>query len=122
MTDDADAALAALTARVQRLEGLEAVRATWLDYCHRLDAHDYDRLADVFTEDATVEMDGLGPGLDGTYRGRETIVDGFYRRTAVPRPGAPGLRHMTGHLSTNIGDRAARRRGHHPGLLLRDRR
>ncbi|MEZ5411685.1 MAG: nuclear transport factor 2 family protein [Acidimicrobiales bacterium] len=103
MTDDAaDTPLAALTARVQRLEDLEAVRATWLDYCHRLDAHDYDRLAGVFTGDATLEMDGLGPGLDGTYQGRTTIIEGFYRRTAQPRPGAAGLRHMTGHLSTNM--------------------
>lgn len=102
MTDDAAAALAALTARVQRLEDLEAVRATWLDYCHRLDAHEYERLGDVFADDATLEMDGLGPGLDGSYRGRETIIGGFYRRTAAPRPGAAGLRHMTGHLSTNM--------------------
>lgn len=102
MIDDDGAALAALTARVQRLEDLEAVRATWLDYCHHLDAHDYDRLGDVFTEDATLEMDGLGAGLDGAYRGRSNIIDGFYRRTAAPRPGAGGLRHMTGHLSTNM--------------------
>lgn len=104
MTDDSEtgAALAALAARVQRLEDLEAVRAAWLDYCHRLDAHDYHRLGDVFTEDAELEMDGLGPGLDGAYRGRDNIVDGFYRRTAAPRPGAAGLRHMTGHLSTNM--------------------
>lgn len=30
-----------LVARVQRLEDLEAVRATWLDYCNRLDAVDF---------------------------------------------------------------------------------
>ena len=36
--------LAELTARVQRLEDLESVRATWLDYCHRLDAVDFEAL------------------------------------------------------------------------------
>ena len=61
MADDLDA----LLARVRRLEDLEAVRATWLDYCNRLDLADFEALGDVFTEDATLEMDGLGPGLDG---------------------------------------------------------
>jgi hypothetical protein len=43
-----------LTARLQRLEDLEAIRATWLDYCNRLDGLDLDRLGDVFTTDAVL--------------------------------------------------------------------
>jgi hypothetical protein len=98
MADD----MSGLLARVQRLEDLEAVRATWLDYCNRLDLADFDALGDVFTEDAGLEMDGLGPGLDGAYRGRSSIIDDFYRRTgsAASAQGAPAL--MTGHLSTNM--------------------
>ena len=91
--------LAALAARLQRLEDLEAVRACWLDYCNRLDLGDFDALGDVFTPDADLEMDGLGPRLDGTYRGRRSIVDDFYARTGRPSRSA---HLMTGHLSTNM--------------------
>ncbi|MDH4146162.1 MAG: nuclear transport factor 2 family protein [Acidimicrobiia bacterium] len=103
------AALAALAARVARLEDLEAVRATWLDYCNRLDTEDLGALADVFCADAQVEIDGLGPGVDGTYVGRDRIVGDFYATTISPSSPA---RHMTGHLSTNMqidlqGDEAA---------------
>ena len=95
--------VADLPRRLARLEDREAVRDTWLAYCHRLDAFDYDALAEVFTSDAQLEMDGLGPGLDGTYQGRQAIIDDFYRRTGSPRPGTPAaLRQMTGHLSTNM--------------------
>jgi hypothetical protein len=91
--------LAGLAARLQRLEDLEAVRATWLDYCHRVDLVDLAGLGDVFAEDADLELDGLAPSLDGTYRGRRAIIDDFYARTL--RPSAPP-RAMTGHLSTNM--------------------
>lgn len=94
MTDLAD-----LAARVQRLEDLEAVRATWLDYCNRLDAEDWAALTDVFTADATLQMSGLAASLDGTYTGRASIIGDFYTRTATAGPEAGA---MTGHLSTNM--------------------
>jgi hypothetical protein len=93
--------VAVLAARLQRLEDLEAVRATWLDYCHQLDVGDFAALGDVFTPDAALEMDGLGPGLDGRYESRQDIIERFYARTGRPTAGS-GLRHMTGHLSTNM--------------------
>lgn len=94
--------LADVMARLQRLEDLEAVRATWLDYCNRLDREDFDALGDVFTKDAKVEMDGLAPNLDGTYQGRQSIIEDFYARTDTsPSTDAP-RRFMTGHLSTNM--------------------
>lgn len=95
------AALAELVARVARLEDLEAVRATWLDYCNRLDLGDLDALGDVFSEDAELEMDGLAPTLDGTYRGRRSIIEDFYRRTGSGSTAAPS-KLMTGHLSSNM--------------------
>jgi hypothetical protein len=94
-----DADLAALTARLQRLEDREDIRATWLDYCNRLDLGDWAGLGDVFTEDAELEMIGLAGGLDGAYRGRLAIIDDFYARTGGP---TSGPRFMTGHLSTNM--------------------
>ncbi|MFN0148388.1 MAG: nuclear transport factor 2 family protein [Dehalococcoidia bacterium] len=99
-----DRQLADLMTRVARLEDGEAVRHTWRDYCMRLDSGDWDGLGDVFTEDAVLEMDGLdalAPGLDGTYRGRASIIGDFYRRTGT---GAMEDRSLfaTGHLSTNM--------------------
>ena len=91
----------ALLERVQRLEDLEAVRTTWLNYCNRLDAFDFDGLGDVFALDATLEVGGLSPALDGHYESRRTIVEDFYRKTDVaPSTNPAGL--MTGHLSTNM--------------------
>jgi len=96
-----DTELEQLAGRVQRLEDLEAIRATWLDYCNRLDSGDFVALGDVFMEHADVEMQGLAAGLDGVYRGRSSIIADFYRRTASAGPATKaGL--MTGHLSTNM--------------------
>lgn len=94
--------LSDLAARVQRLEDLEAVRATWLDYCNRLDAFDFKALSDVFTEDGTVEISGLAQSLDGAYQGRRAIIDDFYAKTATPGSQDTPLRLMTGHISTNM--------------------
>jgi hypothetical protein len=94
--------LDALTARVQRLEDLEAIRATWLDYCTCLDAFDLERLSDVFTADAELELVGLAKSVDGTYHSRRSIVDDFYARTAVPGGAGASQGFMTGHLSTNM--------------------
>ena len=102
MTVD-DRTLAALEARLARLEDTEAVRETWLDYCTQIDLADYERLGDVFAEDAELELEGLARAVDGTYRGRGSIIDDFYRRTAGPADGPPGSgRAMTGHLCTNM--------------------
>jgi len=93
--------LDALVARVRRLEDLEDIRATWLDYCNQLDSANLEGLADVFTEDAEVQMDGLFRALDGSYHGRDAIID-FYNQTETPRDGAAAAQFMTGHLSTNM--------------------
>ncbi len=98
-----DTTLAALAARLARLEDTEAVRETWLDYCTQIDLADHERLGDVFAEDAELEVEGLAGAVDGTYRGRRSIIDDFYRRTAGPADGPPGSgKAMTGHLCTNM--------------------
>jgi hypothetical protein len=94
--------LAALAARVAALEDREAVRDTWLDYCTQVDVADLERLGDVFTADAVLEVEGLTASLDGTYAGRRAIVDEFYAGTLSPA-GAPGsTTAMTGHLAPNM--------------------
>ena len=91
--------------RLQRLEDREAVRETWLDYCRRLDAEDWPGLADVYVPDGELEMlglDALVPGIDGVYRGRENIIERFYKPAidSAANP-AKGI-FATGHLSTNM--------------------
>ncbi len=48
-------------------------------YHHSIDAKDWEALASLFTEDATAEYRSLNDvslfGLEGTYRGRDTIID-----------------------------------------------
>lgn len=97
--------LEALAARLQVLEDQEAIRHTWRDYCKCLDAHDWQGLADVYTPDGELEMvglNGLVPGIDGRYRGRDDIIQRFY---APAMDSAADLRKglfATGHLSTNM--------------------
>ena len=94
--------LAELAARVRRLEDLEAIRTTWLDYCRLLDSGDLEGLGNVFTEDATVELEGLAPRFDGVYDGRAAIIDDLYQRTDGGEAAGASLRFATGHLSTNM--------------------
>jgi ketosteroid isomerase-like protein len=100
-----ETAIQTLEQRVQRLEDLEAIQSAWRDYLFALDSHDYEALADVFTEDGAVEMVGLDsyqPGQDRTYHGRESIIDEFYRpvvdEVAAPHKG----NFYTGHHGTNM--------------------
>lgn len=104
-----------LARRVQRLEDLEAIRNRWYDYIFALDSADWPALADVFTEDATLEMVGLDavqPGSDRSYHGRTSILEEFYKpvieANCVPEQG----KYYTGHHGTNMkidleGDRAS---------------
>lgn len=95
-----DESFRALNERLRRLEDLEAIRDTWRDYCFRLDSEDWSGLADVFTEDAALDMiglDAIAPGSDGSFQGREAIVGDFYKPTLAGIEGA-----LSGHLSTNM--------------------
>jgi ketosteroid isomerase-like protein len=94
--------LAALERRLRILEDREAVRETWLDYCTQIDLGDMDGLGDVFAEDAVLELEGLARSIDGEYRGRRSIIDDFYARTASPSGDPGSTTAMTGHLSTNM--------------------
>ena len=100
-----DANLERLTERVQYLEDLEAIRHTWRDYCTKLDSEDWPGLGDIFTEDGVLEMVGLDtliPGLDGEYRGRDTIIDDFYIPAITGAANIEEKLFATGHISTNM--------------------
>ncbi|HZZ48932.1 MAG TPA: nuclear transport factor 2 family protein [Pseudonocardia sp.] len=94
-----------LADRIGRLEDLEAIRNRWYDYLFALDSSNWSALADVFTEDGTVEMVGLdavAPGSDRSYTGRTSIIEDFYRpvidANCVPERGI----FYTGHHGTNM--------------------
>lgn len=99
------AAEVALVDRIQRLEDLEAIRNRWYDYIFALDSADWPALADVFAEDATLEMVGLDavqPGSDRSYHGRQSIIEEFYKpvieANCAPERGV----YYTGHHGTNM--------------------
>jgi len=99
-TDGAD-----LATRVQRLEDLEAIRNRWYDYIFALDSSDWPALADVFTEDATLEMVGLDavqPGSDRSYKGRTEIIDEFYKPVIEANCAPDQGKYYTGHHGTNM--------------------
>jgi SnoaL-like domain len=93
-----------LLMRLQRLEDLDAIRRVWHDYMISLDSRAWPDLADVFTDDAVVEMIGLDflrSGADGTYPGGgEAIVRDFYN--PVTRTRAPAQAPATGHNGSNL--------------------
>ncbi len=100
-----DQTVAELLARVQRLEDQEAIRGTWLDYCKCLDSDNWPGLADVYTPDGVLEMvglNGLVPGIDGFYRGRDDIINRFYLPAIESAANIPQGLFATGHLSTNM--------------------
>lgn len=93
-----------LLVRLQRLEDLDAIRRVWHDYMIHLDSRAWTELADVFTDDAVVEMIGLDflrSGADGTYSGGgEAIVRDFYNAVTGRRTPTPVL--ATGHNGSNL--------------------
>ena len=73
-------------ADLNRLVTLEAIRTLRLRYCHHLDTHDMDALAQLFTEDATCHVAQAGwtgrnaikAGLSQAFRDFDTQQRGRY--------------------------------------------
>ena len=112
-----------LLVRIQRLEDLDAIRRTWHDYMISLDSRAWADLADVFTDDAVVEMIGLDflrSGADGTYSGGgDAIVRDFYNAVTGQRAPTQIPRDRPQRIEPQ--HRPRRRSGHHQRLLLGDR-
>ena len=85
--------VAALSAEVSRLRDLESVQRTLYDYCHYHDRGMSDETADLFTEDATLEILGYGEHLDTTLNGREAIR-AMYTRLDSRWGGPPPSKHV----------------------------
>jgi hypothetical protein len=88
-----------LEERIQRLEDIEGVRDTWHDYLLTGDREGArsEAYADIFTEDAVVEMVGLDTG-DGVWHGRRAVIEDFALRFDM----VDTVEHATGHHGTNL--------------------
>ncbi len=73
MSDDLQARVECLEARIHELEAIEGVRSAILDYALAHDCGQSDRVADLFTEQAQLNITGFSPDLDTTIKGREAI-------------------------------------------------
>ena len=93
MSSNLAAAVQKLEARIQELEAMEAVRTTILNYALAHDRGQSDVVADLFTEEAVLDIAGYGPDLDTSIKGREgiramyTALDAKYRNN-------PPFKHM----------------------------
>lgn len=101
-------------ARLLRLEDHEAIRRVWHDYIFSMDTDDWDKMKDLFTSDGVLEMVGLdpvnalvgiepgGPGSDGIYTGRESIVNDFFSASHAEFANPDKATFNTGHMSTTL--------------------
>jgi uncharacterized protein (TIGR02246 family) len=73
MSGELEERIERLESRIHELEAIEGVRATILDYALAHDRGQSDAVADLFTEDARLDIAGYGPDLDTTIEGRDAI-------------------------------------------------
>ncbi|MBT3623082.1 MAG: nuclear transport factor 2 family protein [Gammaproteobacteria bacterium] len=98
--------VARLSSRVQDLEAGYAVRETLLDYAHFHDRGLSDELAELFTEDAVLDISGFGAGLDTSITGREAIRE-MYAQIDARSDGPPPYKHAITNLRIEVdGDQA----------------
>jgi hypothetical protein len=63
-----------LTKTVNELRDIEALKQLQARYCHLVDAHRWEDLAALFTEDATCDY-----GFFGSFKGRDEIMSKFFK-------------------------------------------
>ena len=98
--------VARLTARVHELEAVQAVRDTLLDYTLYHDRGWSRELAELFTDDAVLDIAGYGPGLDTSISGRAAIRE-MYAQLDARSDGPPPYKHGITNLRIEVsGDEA----------------
>ena len=86
-----------LSLRVAELDAMQAVRETVLDYVVYHDRGLSDQLADLFTDDALLEISGFGDDLDTRIEGRAAIRE-MYRQIDARSAGPPPYKHAITNL------------------------
>jgi uncharacterized protein (TIGR02246 family) len=95
-----------LEARIDQLESVEAVRSTILEYVLAHDRGQSDRVADLFSEGARLDITGYGPELDTSIDGREAIR-AMYTAIDAKYANNPPFKHMITNCHVTLaGDRA----------------
>ena len=92
-----------LTARVHELEAVQAVRDTLLDYTLYHDRGWSRELAELFTEDATLDIAGFGVGLDTSISGRAAIRE-MYAQIDARSDGPPPYKHGITNLRIGVSE------------------
>jgi ketosteroid isomerase-like protein len=93
--------VARLGARLQHLEAVQAVRETLLDYAHYHDRGLSGELAELFAEDAVLDISGFGDDLDVSISGRGAIRD-MYASLDARSDGPPPYKHAITNLRIEI--------------------
>ena len=93
--------IARLGARLRHLEAVQAVRETLLDYVHYHDRGLSAELAELFAEDAVLDISGFGDDLDVSISGRGAIR-GMYASLDARSDGPPPYKHAITNLRIEI--------------------
>jgi ketosteroid isomerase-like protein len=93
--------IAQLSSRLQELEAVNAVRETLLDYAHCHDRGLSGELAELFTEDAVLDISGFGDDLDTSISGRVAILD-MYAQLDARSDGPPPYKHVITNLRIEV--------------------
>lgn len=95
-----------LTREIERLRAAEGIRTTIMNYTLAHDRGQSDMVADLFTEDAKLEISGYGERLDTVLQGREAIRN-MYRTLDSKYDGPPPFKHVVTNNRIDIeGDEA----------------
>jgi len=106
LSEDLENRLEALEARIVELESIEGVRAAILQYAHVHDRGMSDAVADLFTDDAVLDITGYGEQFDTSLTGQDAIR-AMYNRLDARHNFNPPFKHMLTNCQITVeGDEA----------------
>ena len=91
--EELSARVETLTLEIKQLLAAEGIRTTIMNYTLDHDRGQSDMVADLFTEDAKLEISGYGERLDTTLQGRASIRE-MYRALNSKHGGPPPFKHV----------------------------
>ena len=101
MTAELEELIERLESRIGELEAIEGVRSTILDYALAHDRGQSDAVADLFTQDARLDIAGYGEDLDTTVHGRDAIR-AMYTALDINYANNPPFKHMVTNCHVTV--------------------